>query len=65
MLVAGTIVGMLPGFPNGKMLLDAMQAPAAAFSQQLLLKRGKETKLREGRVPKTAGLVQSSGLFFK
>ena len=34
MLVAGTIVGMLPGFPNGKMLLDAMQAPAAAFSQR-------------------------------
>jgi hypothetical protein len=31
-LVAGTIAGMLPGFPNAKMLLDSMQASAASFS---------------------------------
>ena len=28
-LVAGTIAGMLPGFPNGKALLDLMPDPAA------------------------------------
>ena len=31
-LVAGTVAGMLPGFPNGKMLLELMQAPAAVFN---------------------------------
>lgn len=31
-LVAGTIAGMLPGFPNGKALLELMNAPLSAFS---------------------------------
>lgn len=30
-LVAGTIAGMLSGFPNGKALLELMKAPAQAF----------------------------------
>lgn len=30
-LVAGTIAGMLSGFPNGKTLLDLMKAPQQAF----------------------------------
>lgn len=29
-LVAGTVAGMLPGFPNGKALLDLMKVPASA-----------------------------------
>jgi hypothetical protein len=33
-LVAGTIAGMLSGFPNGPALLQVMQAPAAAFSSR-------------------------------
>jgi hypothetical protein len=31
-LVAGTVAGMLPGFPNGKALLDLTRAPATALS---------------------------------
>ena len=31
-LVAGTIGGMLPGFPNGKALLDLMKVPPNAFT---------------------------------
>ncbi|HEX4055073.1 MAG TPA: AIPR family protein [Tepidisphaeraceae bacterium] len=31
-LVAGTVAGMLPGFPNGKALLDLMRVPATAMS---------------------------------
>jgi len=33
-LVAGTIVGMLSGFPNGGALLKAMQVPAPAFASR-------------------------------
>ncbi|MBV9157732.1 MAG: hypothetical protein JO097_15820 [Acidobacteriaceae bacterium] len=33
-LVAGTIAGMLPGFPNGKTLLELIKAPVNAFSQR-------------------------------
>jgi hypothetical protein len=33
-LVAGTIASMLPGFPNGPALLEAMQAPASVFSSR-------------------------------
>ncbi len=33
-LVAGTIAGMLPGFPNGKTLLDLIKAPMNAFAQR-------------------------------
>ena len=32
MLVAGTVAGMLPGFPNGKALLDLLRAPAGAMA---------------------------------
>lgn len=31
-LVAGTVAGMLPSFPNGKALLELMKVPAAAIS---------------------------------
>lgn len=31
-LVAGTVAGMLPGFPNGKRLLDLLRVPAGAMS---------------------------------
>jgi len=33
-LVAGTVAGMLPGFPNGKALLDLMRVPATAMSSR-------------------------------
>ena len=33
-LVAGTVAGMLPGFPNGKELLDLMRAQATALSNR-------------------------------
>jgi hypothetical protein len=33
-LVAGAVAGMLPGFPNGKPLLDLMRVPAAAMSDR-------------------------------
>ncbi len=33
-LVAGTIGGMLPGFPNGKALLELMKVPTSAFAQR-------------------------------
>ena len=31
-LVAGTIAGMLPGFPNGKALLDLVKVPSNYFT---------------------------------
>jgi hypothetical protein len=31
-LVAGTVAGMLPGFPNGEQLLDLMRVPAGDLS---------------------------------
>jgi hypothetical protein len=33
-LVAGTVAGMLPGFPNGKALLDLVRVPATALSSR-------------------------------
>jgi hypothetical protein len=33
-LVAGTIAGMLPGFPNGKALLDLMRVPAGDLANR-------------------------------
>jgi hypothetical protein len=33
-LVAGTVAGMLPGFPNGKALLDLMRVPASAMASR-------------------------------
>lgn len=33
-LVAGTVAGMLPGFPNGKALLDLLRVPASAMSNR-------------------------------
>lgn len=33
-LVAGTIAGMLPGFPNGKELLELMRVPASVLSHR-------------------------------
>jgi hypothetical protein len=32
MLVAGTVAGMLPNFPNGTLLFDKLKAPASAFA---------------------------------
>lgn len=34
MLVAGTIAGMLPNFPNGQQILDQVTVPSSAFSQK-------------------------------
>lgn len=34
MLVAGTIAGMLPGFPNGQVLLELLRVPANALSDR-------------------------------
>lgn len=31
-LVAGTVAGMLPSFPNGAAILDKIKAPLSAFS---------------------------------
>ena len=31
-LVAGTIAGMLPSFPNGKAVIEMLKAPAQAFT---------------------------------
>jgi len=33
-LVAGTVAGMLPGFPNGKALLELLRVPASAMSSR-------------------------------
>jgi hypothetical protein len=33
-LVAGTVAGMLPGFPNGKALLELIKAPINAFANR-------------------------------
>jgi hypothetical protein len=33
-LVAGTVAGMLPGFPNGKELLEHIQVPQSGFHQR-------------------------------
>jgi len=34
MLVAGTVAGMLPGFPNGPSLLELLRVPANSFSDR-------------------------------
>jgi len=33
-LVAGTIAGMLPSFPNGKTIVELLKAPPEAFGQR-------------------------------
>ena len=33
-LVAGTVAGMLPGFPNGNALMDLLRVPASAMSSR-------------------------------